>query len=47
MRPCVGVPRLLNPLCSYKDLQDGTYTLGDVERFNQTIDEVVEIWTVT
>lgn len=45
MRPCVGVPKLVSPLCSYKELQDGTYTLADVERFNQTLDEIMELWT--
>ena len=44
MRPCVGVPNLLPPLCKYSDLRDGTYTLADVEMFNQTIDEMVKVW---
>lgn len=43
MRPCVGIDGLCPPLCKYSDLLDGTYTLADVERFNVTIDELVDM----
>lgn len=40
MRPCIGIPRVQPPLCSYRELQDGTYTLADVLMFNITLDEI-------
>ena len=43
MRPCVGVNGLCPPLCQYHQLTDGTYSLADVEMFNQTIDELIDI----
>lgn len=47
MRPCVGVTDsrggvVCPPLCKYHELQDGTYTLADVERFHQAMDEIIE-----
>ena len=42
MRPCVGIVGLCPPLCMWAQLTDGTYSLADVERFNQTIGEIVE-----
>ena len=42
MRPCVGIVGLCPPLCTWAQLTDGTYSLADVERFNQTIGEIVE-----
>lgn len=41
MNPCVGIPELCPPLCSWRELTDGTYTLADVEMFNQTLDEIL------
>lgn len=43
MRPCVGIDGLCPPLCRYSDLQDGTYTIADVERFNVTMDELIDL----
>ena len=37
MAPCIGEPGICPPLCRWAELTDGTYTLADVERFNQTI----------
>lgn len=37
MAPCVGEPGVCPPLCRWAELEDGTYSLADVERFNQTI----------
>lgn len=34
MRPVVAEP----PLCTLKELQDGTYTLTDVARMNDALD---------
>ncbi len=34
MRPVVSLP----PLCSLRELQDGTYTLTDVALMNDTLD---------
>lgn len=42
MRPCVGIAGLCPPLCTWAQLIDGTYSLADVERFNQTILEIVD-----
>ncbi len=41
MRPCVGVEGICPPLCCYKELIDGTYTLENVLLFNITIDDLV------
>src|SRR5690606_1063213 len=41
MRPCVGVNGVCPALCTWAQLNDGTYSLEDVERFNQAIDELV------
>lgn len=41
MRPCVGVNGICPPLCTWAQLTDGTYGLEDVERFNQSIDDLV------
>lgn len=48
MRPCVGVISstgtvICPPLCKYSELQDGTYTLADVERFHITMNELIEV----
>lgn len=47
MRPCVGVldsrgTLICPPLCKYHELQDGTYTLADVERFHIAMHELIE-----
>lgn len=41
MRPCTGVEGVSPALCSWKDLTDGTYNIADVERFNQTLYDLV------
>jgi hypothetical protein len=42
MRPCTGVNGICPPLCTWAELNDGTYSLEDVERFNQTITQMVD-----
>ena len=42
MRPCVGLEGVCPPLCTWQQLNDGTYSLADVERFNQTITELAD-----
>ena len=42
MLPCVGVKDICPPLCKWSDLIDGTYSLADVEMFNQTISELID-----
>lgn len=41
MRPCVGIAGLCPPLCTWANLNDGTLSLADVERFNQAMDEIM------
>ena len=41
MAPCIGEPGICPPLCRWAELTDGTYTLADVERFNQTLFDLV------
>lgn len=41
MKPCVGVVGLCPPLCTWAELNDGTYSLGDVIRFHIVIDELL------
>ena len=41
MRPCVGIPGLLPPLCRWAELEDGTYTITDVLRFHIAMDEII------
>lgn len=42
MRPCVGAGNVCPALCTWAQLEDETYSLADVERFNQAIDDVIE-----
>ena len=42
MQPCVGVEGVCPPLCTYKELKDGTYTLEDVMEFHLVMSELVE-----
>ena len=44
MRPCTGVNGIIPPLCTWAQLKDGSLSLGDVERFNQAINESVSNW---
>lgn len=44
MNPCVGVPDICPPLCSWHQLTDGTFTLADVEMFNQALNEMIEAY---
>jgi hypothetical protein len=41
MRPCVGVVGLCPPFCTWAELNNGTYSLADVELFNQAIEEMI------
>ncbi len=44
MRPCVGIPQIgVQPFCTWKELNDGTYNLADVELFHQAMDEIIDI----
>lgn len=40
MRPCIGIPGVVPPLCRWIELQDGTYTLADVARFHIAMDQI-------
>lgn len=43
MQPCIGIPRLgIPPFCSWKELNDGTYSLADVEIFHQAMGELLD-----
>lgn len=35
---------MIAPLCSYKETQDGTYSLADILRFNIAMDEALEAY---
>ena len=41
-RPCTGVEGVVPPMCTKRELQDGTYSLADVEEMNQVIADMVE-----
>jgi hypothetical protein len=44
MQPCIGLPRFgVPPFCTWKELNDGTYSLADVELFHQTMMEIEDI----
>lgn len=38
----MGVEGICPPLCTYKELKDGTYNLSDVLLFNMTIEDLVQ-----
>jgi len=40
MRPCVGIVGVCPPLCTWAQLEDGTHSIANVERFNQAMDEL-------
>lgn len=40
MRPCVGLAGLCGAFCTWRELEDGTYNLADVLRFNYALDEM-------
>lgn len=42
MRPCIGIPHACPPLCTWKELHDGTYTITDVLRFHIAMDEILD-----
>lgn len=42
MRPCVGIPEVCPPLCTWAQLKDGSISLAEVEMFNQTIMELLD-----
>lgn len=44
MRPCVGVPDVCPALCTWAELSNGALSLADVERFNQSIVELVDAY---
>ena len=37
----MGIPDVCPPLCTKKEIDDGTYTLADVEEMNQTMEEAL------
>lgn len=41
--PCVGIDGVCPPLGTWKELKDGTYSLADVERYHQMIDELTTV----
>ncbi|KKM21957.1 hypothetical protein LCGC14_1630200 [marine sediment metagenome] len=41
MRPCTGIHGICPPLCKWAELNDGTYSLEDVEMFNQTMNQMI------
>ncbi|AUR99204.1 coil containing protein [Vibrio phage 1.263.B._10N.286.51.B1] len=41
MRPCVGIPDVCPPLCTKAEIDNGTYTLADIEEMNQAIEEAL------
>jgi len=44
MNPCTGINGVCPPLCTYKELKDGTYTISDVLRFNQVLEEHINAY---
>lgn len=42
MRPCVGIPDVCPPLCTMAQINDGTYSLADIEVMNQAIEEALD-----
>jgi hypothetical protein len=42
MRPTVGIDGVCPPLCTLKEIQDGTYSLSDIELMNQTMKEALD-----
>lgn len=42
MRPCVGIPDVCPPLCTKAEIENGTYTLTDIEEMNQTMEEALD-----
>ncbi|CAM0011921.1 hypothetical protein VPHK367G1_0051 [Vibrio phage K367 g1] len=42
MRPCVGIPDVCPPLCTKAEIDNGTYTLADIEEMNQAIEEALD-----
>jgi len=44
MRPCVGLNGLCPPLCTWAQLNDGSVSIADVERFNQALTEMHNNW---
>jgi len=40
MRPCTGIAGISGPLCNWIELEDGTYTLEHVLRFNYALAEL-------
>jgi len=45
MNPCTGVDGVCPPLCKWSELEDGTYTLLHVLRFNEVLEEMVSAKT--
>lgn len=42
MQCCTGIEGLCPPLCTWAELNDGTYNICDVEMFNQAMTEMVK-----
>lgn len=42
MRPTVGIEGVCPPMCSMSEINDGTYTITDIEIMNQAMEEMLE-----
>ena len=42
MRPTVGIEGVCPPMCTMKEINDGTYTITDIEIFNQAMEEMLD-----
>lgn len=42
MRPTVGIEGVCPPLCTMNEINNGTYTLAEIEEMNQAMHEMLE-----
>jgi len=42
MNPCTGIGQFCPPLCTYKELKDGTYSIADVLKFNLILKDILD-----
>ena len=47
MRPCVGIQNVCPPMCTKAEIDNGTYSLADIEEMNQTMEEELEAHRVS
>ena len=40
-QPCIGIPDLCPPLCTWEQLNDGTYSIADVKQMNNVMEALV------